>query len=148
MSKICKYFLSQTSNYELANLLHGVGGWMVARQQRYGGYWPLWTQTKWTERNLIWRIRWIRYLDRSKIGDADTMALGIILFMYELPVGRRQNQRICRFLFVFRKAPVLEFYLSRMEFARNVQNTSTKRESRRSVWSTYFFRFLVRDPAW
>ena len=41
--------------------------------------------------------------------DADTMALGFILFMYELPVGRRQNQRICRFLFVFRKAPVLEF---------------------------------------
>ena len=65
--------------------------------------------------------------------DADTMAFGFILFMYELPVGRRQNQRICRFLFVFRKAPVLEFYLSHMEFARNVQNTSTKRESRRSV---------------
>ena len=40
--------------------------------------------------------------------DADTMGLGIILFMYELP----ENQRICRFLFMFRKAPVLESDLS------------------------------------
>ena len=62
----------------------------------------------------IWidrRLRRIIWIDEDWC-DADTMALGIILFMYELPVGRRQNQRICRFLFMFRKAPVLESDLS------------------------------------
>ena len=78
--------------------------------------------------------------------DADTITLGIILFMYELPVGRRQNQRICRFLFVFRKAPVLEFWLVSQEFARNVQNTSTKRESRTLSLKHLLFQVPCESP--
>ena len=76
LTKICKYFLSQTSNYELANLpwcrwLDGGATttlrWILAVMNS--------DQVDWKELDLkdsmdfdIWRIRWIRYLDRSKIG--------------------------------------------------------------------------------
>ena len=100
----------------------------------------------------------IRYLDRSKIATdyLDRSKIGAMQIRWHLESSfscmnyRSDDGKTSvsvGFYSCLGRLQSLSSDLSRMEFARNVQNTSTKRESR-TLSLKHFFRFLVRDPAW